>query len=226
MIPPPSCEPPSQVVVLLWIGEREVKPGAKIVLEPYWSRRPSDLTPAPLACLKKVTILGAPSVRLSKDKRTVEVSPSAADADTAEIRAELGGAPIVARLRVVDAATNPLPGVWSQTEMRCPDDANAKGWEPLREFVLKAGGDFSATWRPFEAYHDYWGDWTWDRASKRFSLKLHGGNRVPKAFDGEGQAELDPSGRLLVSGVVLRDLGGPGGQESCTFVFQRLRPAP
>jgi len=40
MIPPPSCEPPSQAVVLLWIGEREVKPGAKIVLEPYWSRRP------------------------------------------------------------------------------------------------------------------------------------------------------------------------------------------
>jgi len=226
MILPPSCEPPSQAVALLWIGEREVKPGAKVQLEPYWSRRPSDRTPAPSDCLTAVTLVGAQSVVLSKDKKTVEVSPSAADADRAEIRAQLGGMPVVARLRVVDASINLLPGVWSQTEMQCPDAVDAMGWEPLRELVLKAGGDFSATWRPFEAYHDYWGTWSWDRASNRFSLKLEGGNRPPKAFDGEGQAELDPSGRLLVSGVRLRDPAGPGGQQSCTYVFQRLRPAP
>jgi len=223
MILPPSCEPPSQAVALLWIGELEVKPGAKVALDPYWSRRPSDRTPAPPACLKKVTLVGAPSVKLSKDKRSVEVSPSAADADSAEIRAQLGGAPVVARLRVVDASTNPLPGVWTQTEMRCPDDVDAKGGEPLREFVLKAGGAFSATWTPFETYQDYWGGWTWDRASKRFTLKLGGGNRRPQAFDGEGQAELDPSGRLRVSGVVLRDPAGPGDPSRCTLVFQRLR---
>lgn len=226
MIPPPSCEPPAQAVALLWIGELEVKPGAKIALAPYWSRRPSDRTPAPPACLKKVSLVGAPTVQLSRDKRSVEVSPSAAGADTAEIRAQLGGAPVVARIRVVDASTNPLPGVWRQSEIRCPEAAAGRGGEPLREFVLRADGGFSATWRPFEAYRDYWGAWTWDRASKRFTLKLEGGNRRPQAFDGEGEAELDPSGRLQVSGVSLWDPSGPGGPERCTLVFQRLRPGP
>jgi len=66
-----------------------------------------------------------------------------------------------------------------------------------------ANGTYDVTWDPFEAYRDYWGDYTFDLNTGEISLTQTGGNYVPADVDGEGSFQLDASGDLILESIWL-----------------------
>lgn len=96
----------------------------------------------------------------------------------------------------------PVVGTWSEVgRLTCGDYIEvAAEPEPVNEVVFFDTGDFWVTWTPFEVYVDYWGSFDYDEATDTVTMTSEGGNYVPKDFDLEGTAAVDPdTGRLVLT---------------------------
>lgn len=102
-------------------------------------------------------------------------------------------------------------GTWRQSEAECA------GAEPVREFALRANGDFSVTWMPFETYQDYWGTWTFDARTRVLTLNVAGGNYTPVELAASGVVSV--ANDQLVLGAM--SLGSPRNGARCMAAFRR-----
>ena len=87
----------------------------------------------------------------------------------------------------------------------------------MRELVFRADGRFSATWRPFGDYRDYWGVWTYDDRSGVLTLNVDDANYEPgdRVLSGEVSADAH---ELNLGGI---SLGSPERGPRCTAPFRR-----
>lgn len=92
-------------------------------------------------------------------------------------------------------ASNPLRGGWRQVaEIACGTGVETPVARPIAEFIMRGNHGFEVTWVPFEIYHDYWGLYTFDTASKRVTYGVLSGNYVPPGVRGEGTYEITDNG--------------------------------
>jgi hypothetical protein len=68
--------------------------------------------------------------------------------------------------RVYDPQALPLKGNWTEKAELSRDGREVPPASPLRELIVYADGNFSATWFPFETRRDYGGTYTYDVKSQ------------------------------------------------------------
>lgn len=186
--------------------------GAAIALRPMVDVSPAGQDELPAHCARAWTVSGP--ARLSADRRTLTIDPSAPVGAQIEVGFLWRGERVVARLAVVARDAVVLTGRWSQRSA-----AGCESADPVREFELRPDGSFSVTFQPFETYRDYWGRYRFDPATGRLSLAVEEGNFVPPGLDQEGTAAL-AGGRLTLTGFFLGSRNGfapPAG--GCTYHF-------
>jgi hypothetical protein len=83
---------------------------------------------------------------------------------------------------------SPIVGYWRETA-RIPCDGGPAfvPEDPIREFVVWAAGAIRVTWRPFETYHDYHGDYQLDLDKQLINISNLDGNYVPTDIDHRGR---------------------------------------
>src|SRR4051812_18114952 len=99
---------------------------------------------------------------------------------------------------VYDPQAVPLKGNWSQKAALSCDGREVPPAAPLRELIFRAGGDFSATWFPFETRTDYGGTYGYDGKSQTLVLHATRINYLPPDVVPEGKALIDKTGRLVI----------------------------
>ena len=124
----------------------------------------------------------------------------------------------------------PIKGTWSElAEISCGGTEMAPE-KPMRELIFRAGGQFSATWIPFEIRNDYRGSYTYDVKTQKLVLQVdpRHNNHFPTDISPEGSAHIDDRGRLVIRDLWLGTppLGNfvPGGgapKSFCGYVFTR-----
>lgn len=108
-----------------------------------------------------------------------------------------------------------IDGLWhEETPTACQKAAGDTAAEPVRELKFDAG-KFEVTWLPFETYVDYWGTYTYDRASGALVMAVESGNHVPTDAKLSGTARTDPDGKLQITGIFF---GTPGGTERAMHI--------
>lgn len=117
-----------------------------------------------------------------------------------------------------------IEGTWhEETPTACQKaagDANAWG---IGELKFTADGKFNVTWVPFETYVDYWGTYTYDRATGALTMTVESGNHVPTDAKLAGTARTDPDGKLQITGIFFGTPGGEPGHNhtsDCPLVFK------
>ncbi len=127
-----------------------------------------------------------------------------------------------AQVTVYTPKANPLVGVWHEAkQIDCQSQAISElPGDSMRELVFKADGTFQATFTPFEVYHDYWGQYTFDPGAGMLELVVKSGNFIPEKLDLQGKYAIDENGALVLSGIWL----GRREQESntgCGHIFTK-----
>jgi hypothetical protein len=127
-----------------------------------------------------------------------------------------------AQVTVYTPKANPLVGVWHEAkQIDCQSQATTElQGESLRELVFKADGTFQATFTPFEVYHDYWGQYTFDPETSTIELVVKSGNFIPEKLDLQGKYAIDENGALVLTDIWL----GRREQDSiagCGHVFTK-----
>ena len=128
---------------------------------------------------------------------------------------------LTTQIKIYTPQANPLVGVWHEfKQIDCQSQAITElhGDSSLRELVFKADGTFQATFTPFEVYHDYWGNYTFDPKKGTLELAGESGNYIPENLDLQGEYKIDENGALLLKNIWLgrRDKGTPA---ACGHVF-------
>lgn len=128
---------------------------------------------------------------------------------------------LTTQIKVYTTQANPLVGVWHESkQIDCQSQAinELQGESSLRELVFKADGTFQATFTPFEIYHDYWGNYSFDPEKGTLELAIVSGNYTPKNLDLQGDFIIDGNEALVLKNIWLgrRDEGAPVG---CGHVF-------
>ena len=110
-----------------------------------------------------------------------------------------------AQVTVYTPKANPLVGVWHEAkQIDCQSQAVSElPGDSMRELVFKADGTFQATFTPFEVYHDYWGQYTFDPGAGTLELAVKSGNFVPEKLDLQGKYAVDENGALVLSDIWL-----------------------
>ena len=154
-------------------------------------------------------------------------SPDSRFVVTADI--EKGRAQRTMPVVVYTDKTHPLVEFWKQTGFQCkPLGAmNMPVAGIIKELEFRAGGSFSVTWVPFEVYKDYWGTYKLDPAKESLSLKIEGGNFVPKVFHGNGTYKLTNPSTLEFQDIFLgveHTADNPQVQipSGCVYTFKRM----
>ena len=80
-------------------------------------------------------------------------------------------------------------------------------------------GEFLVTYQPFENYHDFWGDVSFDATTSAFALTIRGGNRIPTLVDLTGTAHFENAMKLVLDGFFLSAPRENGGE--CRYEFGR-----
>ena len=84
-------------------------------------------------------------------------------------------------------------GIWKQERISCTGETPL---EPVRELEFLNDGEFLVTYQPFENYHDFWGDVSFDATTSAFALTIRGGNRIPTLVDLTGTAHFENAMKL------------------------------
>ena len=109
-----------------------------------------------------------------------------------------------ASYQVIESASAPLVGRWQvKGIIGCDGAQHAPQSQLAKELIFDANGKFSVTWRPFESYVDYWGDYVYDSDRKQLSMIISGGNYVPAGVRLQGVARVTPDGNGELQGIWL-----------------------
>ncbi len=107
-------------------------------------------------------------------------------------------------------------GIWKQESISCSGETPV---EPVRELEFLNDGEFLVTYQPFENYHDFWGDVSFDTTTGAFVLAIKGGNRIPTFVDLAGKALFESTTKLVLDDFFLSAPRENGGE--CSYVFGR-----
>lgn len=113
---------------------------------------------------------------------TIRVDPAASHGDVITLTADVesGRRILTTQVHIYTKDMSPLVGEWLEVaQVLCKGGEEAAPDVPIQELLFDADGTFSVTWRPFEAYVDYWGTYTFDLATGSILLEVTGGNYVP-----------------------------------------------
>lgn len=134
---------------------------------------------------------------------------------------------------VYNPQTQPLVGLWRQSEQYDCGSGERVYARPIGELEFRASGWFSVTWTPFETYRDYVGEYTTDPAKQTLSLKITNGAFVPHIFRGQGTYKLLDDKTLELRGMYLgsqdedrnqnKAPSGPDmkpGMTGCRYIFK------
>ena len=213
-----GCRIPSDRVIVISAGPLEVAPLETRVLQVAMARTLyAPREPLPRACRVRWSV--PPGVHATIDAGgRLHLSRYAKIGDRLTVTADVGGKQVLQEVLVIDPHPNPIAGAWTQDgPAQCTGGAIPA--EPVRELMIRRDGRFSVTFTPFETYKDYWGTYTYDRASGAVAMRAAGGNRVPSGMDLAGTARV-ANGRLRLQGVWLGQ-PQPGASRTCTYVFHR-----
>lgn len=205
-----GCAPPSEFGgYIFWLEPPAVLPGTRVILQPWFTRRPGMVEPVPAACLEGVAVTGP--ARLGPGGLTILIDEDAASGAAIQVQGRVGEASLSGRMLVYLEEALPLVGRWAQPEAACA----AAGAEPVRELIFHPDGTFSLTWTPFEIYKDYWGSYAFEDG--RLQLSTEGGNHIPADAAFAGPADLSGGVLRLAPGL----LGSPRQGAACAEPFSR-----
>ena len=131
-------------------------------------------------------------------------------------------------LPVVPSKTNPietpLSGWWFEVA-RIPCDGGPEFTpdDPIHEFIVWQVGSFRVTWRPFETYVDFHGDYQLDLDDGRIRLSALAGCYVPPDVDKEGVFEMDGE-ELVLKNLWLGSSRRSKDPPACGHRFSHERP--
>jgi hypothetical protein len=188
--------------ILFWIGAVEVAPGSLQVPWPTLMARPWSREIVPPECVGEWSLSAGAPAALHPKFGLLVVAPDAPDGAVFKVRAAVAGRPVEGLLRVTVAALHPLAGRWRQTaQADCGDATLRTPAHAIGEFKFTADGEFFLTWQPFESYIDYWGHYRHDLATGALALDITGGNRMPTDRHAQGNAVVDETGSLVITGL-------------------------
>jgi hypothetical protein len=218
----PSCVVPTNGGVVYWFDTIDVKPGEHVELRALWTDRPSHFEPIPAACVKRLKVSPPAIVRLLKDHSGMVISSDAPDGSLVTVEAKVGRTNLTAKARVSVPASNPLIGMWTERSASCPPTTGGEAGSRIVEFALKSK-TFSVTWQPFESYHDYTGDYSFDIATGALRMTATDGSYIPHDAKLNGTAGITPQGWLEVSGVNFgTPRSGVAHADGCTILFEKM----
>jgi hypothetical protein len=212
-----ECIIPRGQVVLIANEPLEMTPGEARVLPLGTAEAPYvPMTPLPAACRARWSVPPGAHATIDANGR-LQVSRNARIGETLTVTADVAGQSVFQHVNVIDPRPNPIAGAWTQDgAAQCTGGAPAL---PVLELIIHRDGRFSVTFTPFETYHDYWGMYTYDRASGALDMHVAGGNQVPPGADLSGTARV-ADGRLRIRDVWLGQ-PNPDAPRTCTYVFKR-----
>jgi len=178
--------------LMIWDHTLDVAPGSRLRAEVWRVERPGAQQALPTDCIDRWHTDAPATINQQGE---LQVPADAVDGSLIHVRAELGARTVSGTLRVFEAHRHPLVGRWQQTVAITCDGREQPVAEPIRELIFDAGGEFSVTRQPFEAYKDYWGRYHHDPEHGTITFTPAGGNRIPEA--------LQLSGRVILQGTTL-----------------------
>jgi hypothetical protein len=214
-----GCRVPSGYSLLISAEPIEMAPGQTRVVQVAMARMPSaPRAPLPRACTVRWSVPPGSHASIDAGGR-LRLTRYARVGDKLTVTADVAGQQIWQEVQVIDPHPNPIAGTWAQSGPAQCGGATDAATERVRELAIRRDGRFSATFVPFETYKDYWGTYTYDRASGALVMRTAGGNRVPPGLDLSGTARV-VNGRLTLRGMWL---GQPtrGTPRACTYVFAK-----
>lgn len=201
---------------LFWMSYPSRQVGETVEFQPYFSTHPGHMEMLPAECIGDMTAMPEDAVTFSRDQtgRVAARLTDQAKPDTQIIiDTNYGGhTEITGIVKVYDAAANPLVGTWTQV-----DDGNCSGNSRILELKFEGDGDFSVTWRPFEAYKDYWGEFDYELETGMLFLRPESGNYIPEDVS-SGAISLSGDEFTLLDGM---SFGSTRGGEICSAPFRR-----
>jgi hypothetical protein len=119
---------------------------------------------------------------------------------------------------------SPIVGYWRETA-RIPCDGGPAfvPEDPIREFVVWAAGAMRVTWRPFETYHDYHGDYQLDLDKQLINISNLDGNYVPTDIDHRGRYVMQ-NNTLILEDLWLGTSRDGGEPPACGHRFEPTLP--
>jgi hypothetical protein len=161
--------------------------------------------------------------KINTSTGVLEIATDVPSGTTYTVTADIqnGRKRLTAQIKIYTLQANPLVGVWresKQIDCKTGTTNELQGDSSLRELVFKADGTFQATFTPFEIYHDYWGNYTFDPGKSTLDLKVVSGNYTPENLDLQGEYQIDENGALVLKNIWLgrRD---PGALAGCGHTF-------
>jgi hypothetical protein len=212
-----GCGIPSDQHVVIAVEPLEMVPGERRVLELAMVRAPyTPSEPLPAACKARWSVSEGSHARVDNRGR-LHVTRHARPGEQLVVSVDVGGRKVRQEVHVIDPRPNPIAGTWAQSgPAQCAGAPDAAA-EPVRELIIHRDGRFSSTFMPFETYKDYWGTYTYDRATGALAMSPTGGNRDPFGLDLAGTARVS-GGRLTLHGMWFGQPGA-GTPRTCTYVF-------
>ena len=169
-----------------WYPDVQLRPGQTNQFELAILSTYAPATKVPACVVWKVEPAGKGASIDQKGLLKIDAKTRAGSKFTVTADIEKGRAQREATVLVYTPQTQPLVGLWEQTEQNDCNTGEKIYHDPIRELDFRASGRFSVTWAPFEVYRDYWGDYSIDKGKKALSMKIAGGNFVPQDFHGNG----------------------------------------
>lgn len=208
-----ACTSPG--ALMIWDHVVDIAPGNRVRGEVWRVERPGLQHALPADCVDRWQVDAPAAI---DQQGTIRVPPDAADGSLLAVRAQIGTREVKASLRVFDPSRHPLAGRWHQTAVIACDGGERSVTAPIRELIFDAGGEFSVTREPFEAYKDYWGRYRHDPERGTITFLPEGGNQLPEALRLSGRARLE-GGTLTLEQIQLWPKQADGAL--CGMRFER-----
>ncbi|WP_374600452.1 hypothetical protein [Niveibacterium sp.] len=201
--------------LMIWDHTVDAAPASVVNAKVWRVERPGLMHALPDDCVDRWSV----DLPASVDQHgLIRIPPDTLDGSLVNVRAEVGGREVKGSLRVFDTHRHPLAGRWHQVaELACDGRERSPG-EPVQELIFDAGGEFSVTRQPFEAYKDYLGRYRHDPERGTITFTAEGGNRIPEGLRLQGTAVLQ--GRTLTLEQV-QLWPAPSTDARCGMRFER-----
>lgn len=201
---------------LFWMSYPSLQVGETVEFQPYFSTHPGHMERLPAECIGDMKAMPDEAVRFTRDETgrvAAQVTEAAKPGSQIIIDTNYGGhTGITGIVKVYDAASNPLVGTWIQD-----DDGNCPGNSRILELKFEGDGNFSVTWRPFEAYKDYWGEFDYELETGMLLLRPESGNYIPEDVS-SGMIRLTGDEFSLLEGM---SFGSSRDGDVCSSPFKR-----
>lgn len=210
-----ACPLPEPGAHVFWVSTPSVQPGESLTLSPYYTQYPGMMERMEAGCVGELKSEPEGALIFSRMEDGTAV---ATVADTVENGTKIrvagmfdGRQEIWGPINVFRKDANPIVGIWKQSSDEC------EGASAILELSFSGDMTFSVTWRPFEAYRDYWGDYAYDAETGELTLTPDGGNYIPEDVS-SGKVILDEKTLTLSDGI---SFGSTRNGESCSAPFKR-----